>query len=470
MRNRLRIGLVALLLVSVGFLGYSWATSDVRASESLYESAYDDGGQVVPNRPNHTAISINRRWQGTVASALLVFTPEGGVAYHNDTHYVYADVDPIPGTRSVFTISANLRAGETCQQYINRTEGRCTRNNFERMWWNNGTTETVYRESATNPGPRSSVNWHDADRLNSTHYLVADIAADRVFIVDVRTGEHTWTWDANQSYDPDSGGEYPGDWTHINDADMLHDGRVMASLRNQDSVVFIEPGEGIQENWTLGSDGDHDVMFEQHNPDYIPASRGGPAVLVADSENDRIVEYQRVDGTWEQSWVWSDPRLEWPRDADRLPNGNTLIVDSNGGRVIEVDQSGEVVWSVPISLPYDAERIGTGDESAGGHSATALNLTSRIASTDANRTTARNESVVIDEKRSFQLERIFGLVLPDEQASLLASGLQWTTPAWVLAEQIVAGFVALLTLLALVVTETVRVLRRRGVLDRVAVR
>jgi hypothetical protein len=30
--------------------------------------------------------------------------------------------------------------------------------------------------------------------------------------------------------------------------------------------------------------------------------------------------------------------------AQRLPNGNTLIVDSAEGRVIEVTKSGEVVW------------------------------------------------------------------------------------------------------------------------------
>jgi outer membrane protein assembly factor BamB len=69
--------------------------------------------------------------------------------------------------------------------------------------------------------------------------------------------------------------------------------------------------------------------------------------------------------------------MQWPRDADRLPNGHTLITDSNGNRVFEVNERGDVVWSVNIAFPYEAERIGTGDESTGGPSATQATLQSR---------------------------------------------------------------------------------------------
>jgi hypothetical protein len=103
-------------------------------------------------------------------------------------------------------------------------------------------------------------------------------------------------------------------------------------------------------------------------------------VVVADSLNDRVVEYQRRDGSWEQTWVWNDSETIWPRDADRLPNGHTLVSDSNGNRVLEVNESGDVVWSVPYYSVYEAERLGTGDESAGGPSAVRANLTSRTAS------------------------------------------------------------------------------------------
>jgi hypothetical protein len=169
-----------------------------------------------------------------------------------------------------------------------------------------------------------------------------------------------------------------GDWTHINDVEVLPDGRVMVSVRNMDQVVFLAPDTGqdgtwgAQETWSLGTDDRHSVLFEQHNPDYIPASRGGPAVLVADSENGRVVEYERSNETWNRTWGWTDARLQWPRDADRLPSGNTLVVDSHGDRVLEVRPDGRITWSVTVGMPYDAERLGTGDESAGGESMSAI--------------------------------------------------------------------------------------------------
>jgi hypothetical protein len=151
----------------------------------------------------------------------------------------------------------------------------------------------------------------------------------------------------------------------------------MVSLRNQDQVAFVGMDGELMEEWTLGEDGDHATLYEQHNPDFIPADEGGPALLVGDSENGRIVEYQREDGEWVESWTWADQRMQWPRDADRLPNGHTLITDSNGDRVFEVDTEGEVVWQASIGFPYEAERLGTGDESAGGQSAASLDLPSR---------------------------------------------------------------------------------------------
>jgi uncharacterized protein (TIGR03382 family) len=138
----------------------------------------------------------------------------------------------------------------------------------------------------------------------------------------------------------------------------------MVSVRNFDQVVAVNRSTKELE-WTLGEDDRSAVLDEQHNPDYIETEDGRAAVLVADSLNDRVVEYTREDDGWTRTWVLRGGGLNEPRDADRLPNGNTLVSDRRGDRVLEVTPEGEVVWEVYTPWqPYDAERLGTPDESS----------------------------------------------------------------------------------------------------------
>ena len=244
-------------------------------------------------------------------------------------------------------------------------------------------------------------------------------------------------------YSPTGGGTYGGDWTHLNDVEELPDGRYVASLRNQDQVVFIDPQQGLLEEWTLGTDDNHEVLYEQHNPDYIPRERGGPAVLVADSENNRVVEYQRVNGRWKQTWAWTNDNVRWPRDADRLSNNNTLITVSNGNRVIEVDQSGEVVWKVAVNTPYEAERIHTGDESHSGNSARAANLQSPGTKKD----TVSRESSSLGTVSRFKYE--VRSIVPN----ILINGLLFVLPIWIGFEEFIFLVVLLCASMVWVATE-----------------
>ena len=296
--------------------------------------------------------------------------------YYNDTYLIYDDVDPSSvGKNTISYVATEWMSRSECGS----TE-TCTRNVIERLNLTTGETERIYsRVTAV-----SQNHWHDADRLGENRWFVADMAHDRVFVVNTTTKIEQWSWNAQANYSTKSGGLYPGDLTHLNDVEHLPDGRIMVSLRNQDEVAFISPKRGFQANWTIGEDENHSILYEQHNPDYIPKSQGGPAVLIADSENNRIVEYQRTTNeSWNRTWQWSDPGLKWPRDADRLPNKHTLITDTNGGRVVKVNERGEVVWEVTLEGPYEGERIDTADESAGGPSATRADLQSRNERTTA---------------------------------------------------------------------------------------
>ncbi|WP_440008143.1 arylsulfotransferase family protein [Halomicrococcus sp. SG-WS-1] len=219
---------------------------------------------------------------------------------------------------------------------------------------------------------------HDVDLINGNQLLVANMKNydedsgkndDSIFVYDLEKDEIVWRWYFRSHYDRDAGkgqGKYTDDWTHVNDVEKIGPGKYMADPRNMDEVIVVDR-ESKEVTMKLGEDGNYDVLRKQHNPDYLESEDGNPTVLVADSHNQRVVEYERENGKWNQTWsVGSHETFNWPRDADRLPNGNTLVVDSQNHRVVEVTPKGEVVWEFYSPwLPYDVERVKYGDESNG---------------------------------------------------------------------------------------------------------
>ena len=413
---------VVLISVSVLTVGSAYAsvfsgTAGEAASAAEERYAANSTESVVEPAAGITVVATDSNsWLGRESddprskAELVAFNPDGSVRYYNDDHTRYWDIDPVPGTEATveYLYADHLNASRCpdflSSSYYNESEyaqtvnrstweeyaqvqepvGACTRNGIERVNLTTGETTSVYTQ--VTPG-KAETRWHDADRINATTYAVSDIFLDQAFVLDARSENITWSWNAKVEFPRSSGGTYPDDWTHTNDVEVLPDGRLMLDLRNQDRVVFLDPGkppaDALQEEWTLGEENNYSILYEQHNPDYVPPAEGGPAAVVADSENNRAVEYQRVNGSWKQTWIWTDARMQWPRDADRLPNGNTLITDTNGDRVLEVDRQGRIVWSANVGMPYEAERLGTGDESTNGPSARSVDLLSRGASPDA---------------------------------------------------------------------------------------
>jgi hypothetical protein len=219
---------------------------------------------------------------------------------------------------------------------------------------------------------------HSTTRLSDERLLVAEMRAtedgvpeDRLFMTNTTTGEVTWEWRFRTRYPNDTDGGFDDDWTHVNDAEPVGDGDryVLASPRNFDQVIVIDrrTDEIVLQ---LGADEAHETLDEQHNPDYLERDDGTPVILVADSENDRVIEYVRDCGAadprlgagtppsdCEWNAVWSVDGFNWPRDADRLPNGNTLVTDTLNHRVVEITPAGEIVWEVFAAwAPYEAER------------------------------------------------------------------------------------------------------------------
>lgn len=369
-RTHLRIALAVLILLSSAVL-ISGATSN-----ELSTATEEDVPRAEP-REGHTVITESGR-----AGTITAYAPNGSVLYYENERTKYFDVDPVEGD----PLTVEYAATDTIH-----TEGPkcgsppCARNIIERTDLETGKTEVLYERYDYT---ETAAEWHDADRIDKNRFVVADMVEDQVFIVNTKTELIEWMWDAQADYPIEEGGQFPRDWAHINDVEYIEnegdemDGNIMVSMRNQDQVVFIDPEEGLQEDWTLGAEDDYNMLFEQHNPDYIPLEDGGPAIIVADSENGRVQEFQREDGEWIRTWEWSDERMQWPRDADRLPNGNSLITDSHGNRVIEVNPNGEIVWEIGSTMPYEAERLETGAESSGGQSAQELSLESQAPTSE----------------------------------------------------------------------------------------
>lgn len=365
-RQSFRILFVGMIIVLLLPLPYSYLTM---ADSYAYDSRV--GEQVAPERDATTVIVADSHGSGTIAAV----APDGTLQYYNTTYAAYHDVDQVAGQPStVEYIAHDVIPGQRCAGGT-AGNGDCYRTVIERLDVRTGEITQLY--SRIRPERGSSAP-HDFDRIDENRIVIAEIGEpDRVSIVNTETGIITWTWDPQSDYPVSSGGIYPDDWTHLNDVEVLDDGRITVSLRNQDQVVFINRTTGTVDSWTLGEDDAHDTLYEQHNPDYIDVSRGGPGVLVADSENSRVVEYQREGESWSRSWTWRDDRLQWPRDADRLPNGHTLITDTNGGRVLEIDRQGDIVWSIDYAGPYEAERLTTLPESKDGESAQSIGLVSQ---------------------------------------------------------------------------------------------
>ncbi len=156
-----------------------------------------------------------------------------------------------------------------------------------------------------------------------------------------------------------------GDITHVNTLEIL-DGRladripsfragnVLISFRKLHAiaVVDLDAGEIV---WMLAG-----PWIGQHQPTVLANGN----ILVFDNGGDertsRVIEFDPV--TQEPAWTYGvDPAEEFYTKScgsnQRLPNGNTLISESDNGRAFEVTLGGEIVWEF-----WNPERAGKNGE------------------------------------------------------------------------------------------------------------
>ena len=79
--------------------------------------------------------------------------------------------------------------------------------------------------------------------------------------------------------------------------------------------------------------------------------------VIADTHDDRVIEVDKKGKI-----VWEIKNVPNVHDADRLPNGNTLLTIRMLNEVREIDPSGKTVMTLKnLSSPSDADRLPNGN-------------------------------------------------------------------------------------------------------------
>lgn len=184
-----------------------------------------------------------------------------------------------------------------------------------------------------------------------------DLKNDVIIEVD-ESGSIIWRWDSLDHLDPSKdrdpqasefGGDPSNDWLHTNAIDLFPDGDLLVSLRNLNRIVRIDyPSGEIVWSWGEG------ILGHQHAPEilengnillfdngihqtrdrYCAKSPCASRVLEIDPETGEIVWRFEPDTFFSAAFG----------DADRLPNGNTLITIGVPAQVWEVTPDGDLVW------------------------------------------------------------------------------------------------------------------------------
>ena len=342
---------------------------------TLVGSALLAPGIATPGAGNKTLVGIHGGGTGWHDEGSVYLLNGSTEVWREDTANSYFEVTELANG----SVMAGFMDGgyEDCGPY----ESPCSRTGFRVIEPGPGPEVTSEYSFPVRTVKNSEA--HAAKPLPGGGVLVGDMEAERVFVLE--DGEITWQWNASSFYDEPIDATKT-DWLHLNDVDVLSADRYLVSIRNANQLVVLERGEGVvevvNEDRTDGDDfdctrngqledtdgdgdvrcGNHTVMNHQHNPHWL----GDGAVLVADSHNDRVVELHNRSGTWVPVWSLESAGgipFDWPRDADRLPNGNTLITDTLNRRLVEVNDTGHVVWSYETAdIPYEADRVPFGEE------------------------------------------------------------------------------------------------------------
>jgi hypothetical protein len=143
------------------------------------------------------------------------------------------------------------------------------------------------------------------------------------------------------------------DGSHADRSPIFKRGNALISPRNIDVIAILDlEAETIV--WALSGQ-----WIAQHEPELLP---NGNILLLDNKGHGGMSKVIEIDPfTQEIVWAYEGTAengfyTETSGTVHRLPNGNTLIIESNSGRVFEVTPERQIVWEY-----YNPERAGEDD-------------------------------------------------------------------------------------------------------------
>jgi len=196
------------------------------------------------------------------------------------------------------------------------------------------------------------------------------INVDKIVEVSIDDKSIIWEWALVDHVDPYV--EYEGNpcdvlWSHANTVKFYENyefngnvyNAVLFNARDLETFYMIEYPAGnilwsCGQHGTFGRGNPGEPLFGQAHETELLAN--GNILLFANGRTSPVNESKAMEfeiipeaGYVQEVWSWSEPFYDsWGGDADRLPNGNTLITNVLQGRIIEVNPNGDKVWEMAV--------------------------------------------------------------------------------------------------------------------------
>jgi hypothetical protein len=179
------------------------------------------------------------------------------------------------------------------------------------------------------------------------------------YLLEMTTGgEKVWEWRVWEHLDPaihpiTQPSDSRAEWTHGNAVIELSDGDILLSMRDISTIVRINR-QMAEIDWELGPP----PLSGQHAPQPLPNGNllifdNGPYRVDQGIVAPSVAPFSRVievdPATNAIVWTYQEPAVHsffsaLISNAQRLPNGNTLVNEGLFGRFFEVTPDGDVVW------------------------------------------------------------------------------------------------------------------------------